>query len=283
MGFGKKKDKAQAAPSSDPMDAAREKVGKLSVLTGVAAFVAVGSLVAGGAAMSNANAQVADAYKDMTTVAVAATDIQAGTTVDSSMLTTKQVPAAYLPADTMTADEASELVGTTAVVKVPAGDTLTHSTFTGNLNNSSLANKLSKGKTAVTISVTQQSDFAQSLLHHGDKVDLYYFIPYNTKTTAAKWGYKRSAFDRDDAADGIVDGKVKVKLASNVSVAALGSYLSNNDMVSTKKGSSSKATYSTVTVECDKAAAEKVREVQDSKWTIWMTLGSTSDTLKGGK
>lgn len=288
MSILKKKAAGEAAANpgpADPMDEARAKVGKLSAVTAAAAFVAVGSLVAGAASISSAQGKVDEVYKDMTTVATAAADIQSGTVVTEKMISAMSIPSGYLPADSMSPEEARELVGTTAVVKIPSGDTLTRSTFTGNMNNSSLANKLSKGKVATTIAVTQQSDFAQSLLHHGDYVDLYYYIPWNKSSTAAKWGYKRAAFDRDDKADGIVDGKVKAKLASKVPVAALGSYLSANDMVTVNSstGATTRASYSTVTVETDKATAEKIREVQDNKWTIWLTLSSTLDNGKGGK
>lgn len=275
-------DKAQLTQA----DQIRLKVDRLSATCAVCVFITVCSIAAAGSAQTSVKRQIDDAHKEMTNIAVAATDIQAGATLTSDMFTEASVPKEYLGADVVAFDSAEDLIGSTAIVKVSAGTGLNTASFTGKKNNSSLANKLEKKQVATTIAVTASSDMAQSLLHQNDKVTLYYFLPYNEKTTAYRWKYNKKLFDIEDAKDGIVDGKVRVKLASNLPVSALGSCINYQDM--TKNGGSgsstnaSSANYSTVTVASTRAIAERIRAVQDDGYQIWFTLSATVDdkTLK---
>lgn len=275
-------DKAQL----NQADQIRLKVDRLSATCAVCVFITVCSIAAAGSAQASVKKQIDDAHKEMTSIAVATADIQAGATLTSDMIAEASVPKEYLGGDVVAFGDAQDLVGSTAIVKISAGTGLTTASFTGKTNNSSLANKLEKKQVATTIAVTASSDMAQSLLHQNDKVTLYYFLPYNEKTTAYRWKYDKKLFDAEDAEDGIIDGKVRVKLASNLTVSALGSHIDYQDMVKSGESRSDTSTpsanYSTVTVASSSAVAERIRAVQDDGYQIWFTLSATVDdkTLK---
>lgn len=218
------------------------KVSRLATATSISAFVAAGCLVFAFITHSQASTALANAQADMRTVVVAAEKIPQGTTVSAEMLETTEIPSAYVDADTIC--EIDSATGKQAVIGTEKGGQLRQGALTDSEKSSSLSSKLSKGKKAVSINVSAESDFAQSLLRQGDFVNLYSF-----------------------------EGGTKRRICKNVKVIALDGYTSYSDM---SQGST--VSYSTVTVEVNNATAEDIRAAQSAKSTIWMILNANIDS-----
>lgn len=223
-------------------DETASKVSRLATVASVSAFVATGCLIFAFVTHSQASAALASAKGDLKTVVVAAKQIPSGTTISEEMLTMAEVPSACLGDDA--AYELDEVVGRQSVVRISENRPVHSAELTRSEGSSSLASKISKGKKAVSIDVTTETDFAQSLLHQGDRVSLYSF------------------------ADG-----VKKKICKDVEVLALDGYTSYADL--NRNGAN--VAYSTVTVEVGESTAEEIRELQSKKTTIWMILTASTD------
>lgn len=220
------------------------KVSRLATVTSISAFVAAGCLIFAFVTHSQASTALANVQADMRTIVTAATEIPQGATLSENMLTTEEIPSAYVEKDA--ASNIDEVLGKQAVVSLPEGGQVRQGALTGSDKSSSLASKLSKGKKAVSINVSTETDFAQSLLRQGDRVNLYSF-----------------------------DGDVKTRICKGVEVLALDGFISASDM-----GQSNTTTYSTVTVEVDNKTAERIRATQSAKKTIWLILNASVDNKK---
>lgn len=235
------KNPQEPADRESGVDDVSAKVSRLATSTSISAFVAAGCLIFAFVTHSQASTALADAQADMRTVVVAAKAIPQGTTISEEMLTAAEIPSGYVDKDTVY--DIKDAVGKQAVVKTEKGGQLRQGTLTGSDGSSSLASKLSKGKKAVSIDVSTETDFAQSLLRQGDRVNLYSF------------------------ANG-----VKKLICKDVEVLALDGYTNYADM-----GQGAATSYSTVTVEVDNSTAETIRATQSSKTTIWMILNASVD------
>lgn len=243
--FGAKRPPRNEGNREPAPDEASAKVSRLATAASVSAFIATGCLIFAFVTHSQASAALASAKADLKTVVVAAKQIPSGTTLSKEMLTTADVPAACLGDDAVF--EIDEAVGKQSVVRISESRPIYGADLTGSSESSSLASKISKGKKAVSINVTTETDFAQSLLHQGDRVSLYSF-----------------------------EGGAKKRICKDVEVLALDGCTSYADL--SHDGVS--ASYSTVTVEVDEPTAEEIRELQSEKETIWMILTATADAKR---
>lgn len=223
-------------------DETSAKVSRLATAASISAFVATGCLIFAFVTHSQASTALASAKADLKTTVVAAKQIPSGTTISEEMLTTADIPAACLGDDAVC--DLSEAVGKQSVIKISANRPVHASDLTQSDGSSSLASKISKGKKAVSIAVTAETDFAQSLLHQGDRVSLYSF-----------------------------EEGTKTRICRDVEVLALDGYTSYADL--SRDGVA--ASYSTVTVEVPNSTAERIRELQSKGSTIWMILTATAD------
>ncbi len=242
--------KAKGAPQgSDGQDRSQRdinaKVARLATITSVSAFVATGCLIFAFVTHSQASTALADVESDMKTAVVAAKQIGQGSTITADMVTTMQIPGRYIASDTPSSVE--EVVGKQAVVCMKENAQVRTACLNRNDDSSSLASRISKGMKAVSISVNTETDFAQSLLHQGDRVSLYCFE----------------------------DGK-KMRICKDAEVLALDGYTSYADL----SDDGVTAEYSTVTVEVSKSKAEEIRGLQDSKSSIWMVLTASTDVKR---
>ena len=240
--FGSKRPSHNESNRGPTPDETSAKVSRLATAASISAFIATGCLIFAFVTHSQASTALASAKADLKTVVVAAKQIPSGTTVSADMLTTAEVPAACLGDDAVF--EADEVVGKQSVVRISENRPVHSADLTRSDGSSSLAGKISKGKKAVSINVTTETDFSQSLLHQGDRVSLYSFE----------------------------DG-TKKKICEDVEELALDGYTSYADL--SRDGVF--ASYSTVTVEVTKSTAEAIRELQSKKTTIWMILTATAD------
>lgn len=219
------------------------KVTRLATIASVSAFIATGCLIFAFVTHSQASTALADVESDMRTAVVAAKQIGQGTTITEEMVTTTQIPGRYIASDAPSSIE--EVVGRQAVVRMGENDQVRAANLNRSDGSSSLSSRISKGSKAVSISVNTETDFAQSLLHQGDHVSLYCFDDEGTKT----------------------------RICKDVEVLALDGYTSYADL--SQDGVT--AEYSTVTVEVKKSTAEKIRQIQDQKTSIWMVLTASTD------
>lgn len=239
-------DSGKGSHSTNSPDETGAKVSRLATITSISAFVAVGCLAFAVVTHNQASSAMASVQADLTTAVVAAQSIPSGTTVEESMLTTAQIPSRYLGEGTL--QDLSDAVGKQAVVRIDANTPVRGSELTGSDASSSLAGRIAKGMKAVSIDVSTETDFAQSLLHQGDRVSLYRFDS---------------------------EGK-KELVTSDVEVLALDGYVSYQDLV----GASTAASYSTVSVQVTQQKAEEIRALQDQGTTLWMVLSSSADTKR---
>lgn len=221
------------------------KVARLATITSASAFIATGCLIFAFVTHSQASTALADVESDMKTAVVACKQIAQGTTVTDEMVTTIQIPGRYVASDVASTTE--EVVGKQAVVRMDENDQVRGANLNRSDDSSSLSSRISKGRKAVSISVNTETDFAQALLHQGDRVSLYCFQ----------------------------DGE-KTRICKDVEVLALDGYTSYADL--SKDGIT--AEYSTVTVEVTKSKAEEIRSLQDQKTSIWMVLTANVDTKR---
>ena len=226
------------------------KVSRLATAASISAFVATGCLIFAAVTHTQAASAVAAVEADMTTVVVAARDIPSGSTIREGMLTTAEIPSQYISDGTVS--DIEDAMGKQTVVRIDANSQVREGELNGEKNNSSLADKLAKGKKAVSIDVSTESDFAQSLLHQGDLVTLYCFEGNSSGS------------------------KTKVRIVKNAPVLALDGYTSYDDM----SPDGITASYSNVTVEVNAKTAEKIRQIQDDGTVIWMVLTAASDVKK---
>lgn len=240
------KRKTRGENTQDPRsDAVTTKVSRLATITSISAFIACGCLIFAFVTHAQASTALASAKAELETVVIAAKQIPSGATVNEDMLTTADVPAACLGDDAVF--EPDEVIGKQAVVRIGKNTPIHSAELTQSEGSSSLASKISKGKKAVSVNATTESDFAQSLLHQGDRVSLYSFEDGNKK-----------------------------KICTDVEVLALDGFTSYADLVRDGKS----ASYSTVTVEVDNNTAEEIRALQSEKATIWMILTATADVKR---
>lgn len=232
--------------SASTPDETSAKVSRLATITSISAFLATGCLIFAAVTHSQANSALASVQADMTPAVVATRDIPSGTTIDASMLASAEIPSRYLGQGSLQTLE--EAVGKQAVVRIDANTPLRGSELTGSDASSSLAGRLAKGMKAVSIDVSTETDFAQSLLHQGDLVSLYCF--------------------------GEQGGEQRV--ASDVEVLALDGYVSYSELV----GAGNAASYSTVSVQVTAQKAEEIRALQAAGRTIWMVLSSSADAQR---
>ena len=236
-------------PRENPAaDETSSKVSRLATATSISAFVAVGCLVFAVVTHTQASTALANAQADMTTTVVAAKSIPSGATVKESMLMTVEVPSQYLSSGAVS--NVKDAVGKQAITRIDANSQVCSSNLTKSDKSSSLAGRISKGKKAVSIDVSTETDFAQSLLHQGDRVSLYSF------------GEKGQ-------------GSKKL-IAKNVEVLALDGYTSYADL----SADGITASYSNVTVEVSTKTAEEIRQLQARNNSIWMVLTSSADVRR---
>ena len=231
----------QPTDKESAVDDVSAKVSRLATATSISAFVAAGCLIFAFVTHAQASTALADAQADMRCVVVAAKTIPQGATITEGMLSTAESPSGYVDKDTVS--DIKEALGKQTVIRTEEGGQVRQGALTDSDGSSSLAGKLSKGKKAVSIDVSTETDFAQSLLRQGDLVNLYSFA----------------------------DGTKKL-ICKDVKVLALDGYTSYADM-----GQGAATTYSTVTVEVDNATAEEIRATQSSKTSIWMILNASVD------
>lgn len=225
------------------------RIAKLATITSASVFVAIASLVFAVVANAQSNATVASVQDSLVTTVVAVKEIPQGSIVKEEMVETAQVPSQFVAEGALS--DLGDAVGKQTTVRIDANSQIRPGELSGNEKSSSLSGKLRKGKKAVSIDVSTASDFARSLLHQGDRISLYCF---------------------QKQADG---SKKKIQLAKDVAVLALDGYTSYADLVD---GSNSVASYSNVTVEVDKDAAEEIRQAQDDGVTVWLVLTAASDS-----
>lgn len=232
--------------SASTPDETSAKVSRLAAITSVSAFLATGCLVFAAVTSSQASSALSSVQADMAPVIIAVQDIPSGTTIEASMVSCTEIPSRYLGAGSLQTVE--EAVGKQAVVRIDANTPLRGSELTGSDTSSSLAGRLAKGMKAVSINVSTESDFAQSLLHQGDFVSLY-------------------CFDEQGA---------KKRVAGDVEVLALDGYVSYSELL----GAGTAASYSTVSVQVTAQKAEEIRALQAAGRTIWMVLSSSADAQR---
>ena len=229
--------------SAPAPDEASAKVSRLAAITSVSAFLAAGCLIFAGITHTQASNAVASVQADMIPALVATQSIPSGATIDDSMVSQVQIPSRYLGEGTLS--EPKDAIGKQAVVRIDANTPLRGSELTGSDASSSLAGRLAKGMKAVSIDVSTETDFAQSLLHQGDRVSLY-------------------CFDEQ--------GHAK-RIAADVEVLALDGFISYRELVGTAAAASS----SNVSVQVTPRKAEEIRGLQARGTSIWLVLSSSAD------
>jgi pilus assembly protein CpaB len=106
-------------------------------------------------------------------VVVAAADLAAGESLDSTRLAVRQVPKEFLPDDAVTAERASVLIGGRTAIAIQRGTPVVTAALRENRDPRRLASILNGETRALTIAVDQVNSQAGNLLP-GDWIDLYY-------------------------------------------------------------------------------------------------------------
>ena len=268
MAIGKKKEAGTekltgtAATRVTAAEDAKKKVSRLSAVTAICGAVAAASLVFAGVTWLTTNQKLEAQNATLTPVACIAKAVPAGSVLTADMLTMKDIPSAYVAEDALGHDEAQGLIGQRVLVNLGAGEQISLADVTGINGDSAYANRLEHAEKGVSISVDAESGLAQSLLHQGDKVDLYYFSPDRD-------GNGKQRYDSEGK-----PSVTKHTLATGVTVGALNGYTSYSDISADGKT----ASYSTVSVNVDKKTAEEIRQLQASDTKIYMVLQASIDS-----
>jgi Flp pilus assembly protein CpaB len=138
----------------------------VGIFLAVGAFILIVFLNAGGAPRATPTPAVAH-------IVVAAVDIPQGTTIADSMLTTKDIPLAEAPADSLALKES--VIGKTARQSIGAGAYVPSSAVTGSSGPGTIdvAGELKPGERAMAIRVDDLTGLG-TLIQPGDRVDILF-------------------------------------------------------------------------------------------------------------
>lgn len=176
IGKAKRSEGAAEAPqagASSPMAQAIEanaRVKKVSRAAAALAALAVAGACFGAVSIATTNAAMAEEHADQRAVAVAKSDVKAGTVLTADMVASQDVPAKYRTQASL--DDASAVVGKRAVVDVAAGTQLAASQFAADDAASALSRRIPDGKVAVTVDLSAANGF-DGQLTVGDAVAVY--------------------------------------------------------------------------------------------------------------
>lgn len=149
-----------------------------------------------------------EVYDTTLDVAVAATDIEAGAPLRKSDVTSREVPAQFLPANPLLKDDVAIYLGLPLSEDIREGDMILIGKFVAETG-ITLADRIPDGERALTIPSTSV-DAETVLIEPGDRVDILGTF----------------SVDSDDIGD---DSSVTLSLLQNVTVLATGSCLSEID------------------------------------------------------
>ena len=176
MDAGKKrarlnKANAQSAREKSSLSKIAKSRKKMSVVTGVAFGIAAASLAFGGMALSTAAAIDARNNADSVEVVVTTQDVDPGSVVDESILTTEKVPKTWVPANAIMPDDVDNLVGHVTITGITANQPIQSSSIQDWYVPSALSSAMEDGHVAYTLGIDASSGMAY-MLHVGDYVKI---------------------------------------------------------------------------------------------------------------
>lgn len=146
------------------------------LLTLVALVAGVSGAMLGGQYLrlraADAEARVARKYEERQVI-VAAGDVVRGTPLDAGKLALRSIPAQFLPADSVPAERAGELIGAVAAVDLSRGTPIVPALLTSAGTVPRLSAALAIDERALTVAVDDLDSHAGGL-RAGDRVDLFY-------------------------------------------------------------------------------------------------------------
>lgn len=174
--FGRKDGKAKAAKGTTPRAAGprgpqttESHRKRLTIMCGVFAAIAVGSVAFGAAELASANGIKNAIYGTTTPVVVLTGDVSGGSVIQESQLKIADVPTTYVPSDAAT--EISQVAGKTAVVNLHANSAISQNSITGSENATSLDVAVSAGNVGYMTSLSGAAA-ASPMVKPGDRVDI---------------------------------------------------------------------------------------------------------------
>lgn len=174
--FGRKDAKAKPAKGAAPRAAGprgpqttESHRKRLTIMCGVFAAIAVGSVAFGAAELASANGIKNAIYGTTTPVVVLTGDVSGGSVIQESQLKIADVPTTYVPSDAAT--EISQVAGKTAVVNLHANSAISQNSITGSENATSLDVAVSAGNVGYMTSLSGAAA-ASPMVKPGDRVDI---------------------------------------------------------------------------------------------------------------
>lgn len=149
------------------------RIKTLSKITAAACACAIIAVGVGFYSQFNASSRIAVLNEETVDVLVASRDVGIGEKADASMFSIASVPKSLVTSGSLS--DSTELIGNVALFTIPSGTQVAASFFAGAGNASSLANALSRGKTAVSVSVDVE-DGMSGLIRQGDVVQVLSFV-----------------------------------------------------------------------------------------------------------
>jgi pilus assembly protein CpaB len=146
------------------------------LLTLVAVVAGISGAMLGGQYLrlraADAEARVARKYEERQVI-VAAGDVARGTPLDAGNLALRSMPVQFVPADSVPADRAGELIGAVAAIDLSRGTPIVPAALTTAGSVPRLSAVLAIDERALTVAVDELDSHAGGL-RTGDRVDLYY-------------------------------------------------------------------------------------------------------------
>lgn len=146
------------------------------LLTVVALVAGISGAMLGGQYLrlraADAEARVARKYEERQVI-VAAGDVARGTSLDAGNLALRSMPAQFLPADSLPAGRAGELIGAVAAIDLSRGMPIVPAALTTAAAVPRLSAALAIDERALTVAVDELDSHAGGL-RTGDRVDLYF-------------------------------------------------------------------------------------------------------------
>lgn len=163
-------------PSGGDKDVDRRR--RLSTICCVCVGVTVVSLGLGGTMAASANALKSKMMENTVRVVTTTENVPAGTVVEAAKLAVADVPGTYVSSDAVkvegddTQAAIDKVAGRRALANLTAGNSISGSTLSGDIDPTSLAQSVEKGSVAYMLGVDTASGVAP-FLKVGDKVDVY--------------------------------------------------------------------------------------------------------------
>lgn len=146
------------------------------LLTLVAVVAGISGAMLGGQYLrlraADAEARIARRYEERRVI-VAASDVARGTPLDAGKLALRSMPEQFLPADSVPADRAAELIGAVAAVDLSRGTPIVPALLTTTGSAPRLSAVLAIDERALTVAVDDLDSHAGGL-RAGDRVDVFF-------------------------------------------------------------------------------------------------------------